>query len=93
MPNKILGVSISSNIITPKNTAVTGSNAPKTAVGVEPMYLMALVVQTKDITVVNTASDSKLPHKYHLSTMYKLVPNLTVQKKTDTRKEVRKTLV
>lgn len=41
----ILGVKASPNTATPKKTAVTGSSAPRMAVGVEPIYWTALVVQ------------------------------------------------
>ena len=36
-PSMMRGVSCSPNTATPKNRAVTGSNAPKMAAGVEPM--------------------------------------------------------
>lgn len=38
MPQPILGVSGSPKTATPKKTAVTGSSAPRMAVGVDPMY-------------------------------------------------------
>ena len=62
IPHTILGVSASPNTVTPKKTAVTGSSAPSIAVGVEPMYCMALVVQRNDMAVGKTASASRLPH-------------------------------
>ena len=48
IPQPILGVKVSPNTATPKNTAVTGSSAPSMAVGVEPIYWTALVVQRED---------------------------------------------
>ena len=48
----------------PKNIAVTGSSAPRIAVGVEPMLWIAAVVHRKDIAVGNTARPSTLPHIY-----------------------------
>jgi len=45
IPQPILGVKVSPNTATPKKTAVTGSSAPRMAVGVEPIYWTALVVQ------------------------------------------------
>lgn len=38
IPQLSLGVKISPKTVTPKNTAVKGSNAPRIAVGVEPIY-------------------------------------------------------
>ena len=37
IPQHNLGVRLSPKIVTPKNTAVTGSKAPRMAVGVEPI--------------------------------------------------------
>lgn len=42
IPQHNLGVRLSPKIVTPKNTAVTGSKAPRIAVGVEPMLLHGL---------------------------------------------------
>ena len=72
IPRHSLGVSCSPKMVTPKKTAVTGSKAPSMAVGVEPMYWMACVVQRKEIAVENTANANRLPHKYHLSTIYRV---------------------
>ena len=55
-------VSCSPKTVTPKNTAVTGSKAPRMAVGVEPIYCMAPVVQSRDIAVGITANAMRLPH-------------------------------
>ena len=49
IPQPILGVKVSPNTATPKNTAVTGSSAPSMAVGVEPIYWTALVVQRNEM--------------------------------------------
>ena len=38
IPVASFGVNDSPNMVTPKITAVTGSNAPRIAVGVEPIY-------------------------------------------------------
>lgn len=46
-------------------TAVTGSMAPRIAVGVEPMICIALVVQTRDMTVGKTASAAAPSEKDH----------------------------
>ena len=43
------GVIDSPKTVMLKKTAVSGSNAPKIAVGVEPMYWMALVVQRNEM--------------------------------------------
>lgn len=59
-PNHSRGEMISSNTVMPINMAVTGSNAPNMAVGVEPMYLMAAVVQTRDTVVGRIASIRRL---------------------------------
>ena len=64
-PTHSLGVSVSPKTVMPKKMAVTGSNAPRMAVGVEPMYWMALVVQRNEMAVGKTARASRLPHKYH----------------------------
>ena len=64
-PMLSLNVSVSPNTVIPKKIAVTGSNAPSMAVGVDPMYWMAPVVHTKEIAVGKTANAKRLPHKYH----------------------------
>src|SRR5574344_669684 len=81
MPKVILGVITSPNTNIPINKAVTGSNAPRMAVGVEPIYWIALVVQTKEIAVGKIASPSKLSQTYHLLTNINLVPQPSVKKK------------
>ena len=77
IPQHNLGVRLSPKIVTPKNTAVTGSKAPRIAVGVEPMYCTACVVQRKDIAVGKIANAIRFPHKYHLSTTFRLCPKST----------------
>ena len=62
MPRIMRGVSCSPKISTPKNKAVTGSKAPRIAVGVEPMYCMAFVIVTNEITVGKTASEIAFTH-------------------------------
>ena len=47
MPRQMRGVSRSPNTVTPNSTAVSGSRAPRMAVGVEPMHWMAAVVQSR----------------------------------------------
>ena len=49
MPVPMRGVIDSPKTVMLKKTAVSGSNAPKIAVGVEPMYWMALVVQRNEM--------------------------------------------
>ena len=60
-------VSISPNTITPKKTAVTGSNTPRIAVGVDPMHCMASVVHINDIIVGKIVRAMTLNHRYHCS--------------------------
>ena len=48
-PKLSLTVRLSPKTAIPKKMAVTGSNAPRMAVGVEPIYWMAPVVQRKDM--------------------------------------------
>lgn len=66
IPVASFGVNASPKIVTPKMTAVTGSKAPRIAVGVEPIYWMALVVDTKDMAVGKRANATILPHRNHL---------------------------
>ena len=75
IPQHNLGVRLSPKIVTPKNTAVTGSKAPRMAVGVEPIYCTACVVQRKDMAVGKIANAIRFPHKYHLSTTCRLCEN------------------
>ena len=65
MPQLNLNVRDSPKTVTPKKTAVKGSSAPRIAVGVEPMYWIAWVVQRNDMAVGKMASAIRLPHKYH----------------------------
>ena len=67
IPQHNLGVRLSPKIVTPKNTAVTGSKAPRIAVGVEPMYCTACVVQRKDIAVGKIANAIRFP----INTIYR----------------------
>lgn len=62
IPKTRRGVSRSPKIITPKKRAVTGSNAPKMAVGVEPMLCIEIAVQISEITVGRKAIASILTH-------------------------------
>lgn len=62
-PSHSRGEMISSNTVIPINMAVTGSNAPNMAVGVEPMYFIAAVVQTRDMVVGRMASIRRLSHE------------------------------
>ena len=65
IPNIRRGVSASPKTVTPKNTAVRGSSAPSMAVGVDPIYCIACVVQRNDMAVGKSASATRLPHLYH----------------------------
>ncbi|CCZ95622.1 unknown [Alistipes sp. CAG:53] len=47
---------------TPKNNAVTGSSAPRIAVGVEPMRRMAPAIATSETIVGKSASATALTH-------------------------------
>ena len=64
-PRQMRGVSCSSKIVTPKNTAVRGSKAPRMAVGVEPIHWMAPVVQRREMAVGKRLSANALPHNHH----------------------------
>lgn len=66
MPQLTRTVRTSPNTVTPKNTAVSGSNAPKMAVGVEPIYCMAWVVHKNDTAVGNMAKATMLPQRCQL---------------------------
>ena len=66
MPKIILRVNVSWKNKTPKNIAVSGSNAPKTAVLVEPISLMAIVIVSREIIVGKIASPIAKNHKYCL---------------------------
>ena len=50
--------------ITPSSTAETGSNAPKMAVGVEPMSWRARVVRPNEITVGIIARAIRFAHPH-----------------------------
>lgn len=67
MPQTRRNVSDSPKTSTPMTTAVTGSNAPRMAAGVEPMYWMESVMQPNDMTVGKMAKATRLPHRYHWS--------------------------
>lgn len=56
MPDASRPVIPSSKSSMPMITAVTGSIAPRIAVGVDPIAWMAIVVQTSDMMVGKTAS-------------------------------------
>ncbi len=58
-PMMIRGVSCSPNTAAPIITAVTGSSAPSIAVGVDPILLIAAVVQPNEIAVGKTASPTR----------------------------------
>lgn len=62
-PSIIRGVSLSWKNTTPKKIAVKGSKAPRIAVGVEPISLMAIVIVSREIIVGNTASAIVHNHK------------------------------
>ena len=53
---------LSPNKSMPKNTAVSGSSAPRIAVGVEPILCIARVVHTSDIAVGRRPSEIAQPH-------------------------------
>ena len=56
IPARIFRLIVSLNNSTPKNSAVIGSKAPKIAVLVAPIYLIARVIVSSDIIVGNIAS-------------------------------------
>lgn len=60
-------LNVSSKTNMPMSTAVTGSNAPKIAVGVDPMYWMALVVQRNEMAVGKSAKPKTSAHKCQCS--------------------------
>ena len=68
IPQHNRNVNDSPKTVTPKNTAVT-VQGPRIAVGVEPIYWTASVVQRKEIAVGNMAKAIRLPHKYQSWTM------------------------
>ena len=59
-PVRMRGVSRSPKTSTPKKSAVTGSSAPRIAVGVEPMRRMAPAIVTSETIVGNSASETAL---------------------------------
>lgn len=81
IPTMSCPVSISSKMVMPKNMAVTGSNAPNMAVGVEPTYCMAVVVHKKDITVGKRANATTHSHSHHLSGIMRFCPQPVQMKK------------
>ena len=64
--------------------AVTGSSAPRMAVGVEPMYCMALVVQRNEMAVGKMARATTLPQRYHLDGTVSSTPVSSLKMKSDT---------
>lgn len=61
-PTPMRSVNRSPKTMTPKNNAVTGSSAPRIAVGVEPMRRMAPAIVTSETIVGNSASETALTH-------------------------------
>ena len=84
IPHNIRGVNASPNTVTPIITAVTGSNAPRIAVGVDPIYCMALVVQRNDIAVGKMARAMRFPHIYHFCGMVTACPKSRRMRNSDT---------
>ena len=77
IPRLNIGVKISPKTVTPKKKAVRGYKAPSIAVGVEPIYCTAWVVQRKDIAVGKIARAIRFPQRYHVSTTNRLFPKST----------------
>ena len=73
-------LNVSPNTVMPKNIAVTGSNTPSMAVGVEPIYCMASVVQTNETVVVNTDRANMFPHIYQCDGNRRFCPMPSLQK-------------
>ena len=61
-PVPMRSVNRSPKTATPKNNAVTGSSAPRIAVGVEPMRRMAPAIATSETIVGKSASATALTH-------------------------------
>ena len=66
-PVTIFIVKCSLKNITPINIAVNGSNAPKIAVFVEPMNLIAMFIVSSEIIVGRIESPIALSHRIGLS--------------------------
>ena len=81
MPNIRLIVSTSLNIKTLTATATTGSNAPRIAVGVEPIYFMANTSAKLEIKVVTKAKTTKLINILTLGKSKESPKNLAFTKK------------
>ena len=62
MPTMDLGERVSPNAMMPTNTAVTGSSAPRIAVGVDPIVWIAFVVQRIETRVRKTAMPTRQGH-------------------------------
>ena len=56
-------VSVSPKTVTPMATAVTGSKAPKIAVGVEPIIFTAFTIKISESTVGTKPSIKPQPHE------------------------------
>ena len=75
IPKTILRVRVSWKNKIPKNIAVNGSSAPNTAVFVEPINLIEIVIVSKDIIVGKIASPIVKSHRYGLSGICNSVQN------------------
>lgn len=58
-----------------KNTAVNGSNAPRMAVFVEPISLIAIFIVSIEIIVGSKAKPKEYPHKIGLFSICNCVQN------------------
>ena len=65
MPTTSTTVRTSPKTNIPIATAVTGSSAPRIAVGVEPIYCIAPVVQRNETAVGKIANPATHPHNNH----------------------------
>lgn len=74
-PIIILSVSCSWKNKTPKNIAVKGSNAPKSAVVVEPISLIAIVIVSRETIVGIIESPNAYNHNKGLSKICNCVQN------------------
>ena len=83
MPSPSRAVIRSPNTVMPKMMAVTGSSAPRMAVGVEPMYWMALVVQRNEMAVGKIDSASTLSHMYQRDGTVSSTPVSSLTMKSD----------
>ena len=73
-PSRMRGVSCSPKTSTPKKSAVTGSRAPRMAVGVEPMRRMAPAIVTSETIVGKRASEMALIHSSGVGTGCRSTP-------------------